>query len=424
VREITADFLRDEVFRLGAVISQTKIFHPTGIKLHSIGDVITHAHAKRMLDLGIPSVHLLEPNEEERVAWRTLGVERVKKEELAIGDEIVEDVRGPAMELLAASGRKVDAAIADKARGSAVPLVTIRRRNMETAVKPAQDYIAQTAPPPLPFHKPDTRMTRVTSVGTIMARPLFVPRARVLVAVPDGLFRSIVANTLAAAGHEAVEHGSVADAIAIAQETHPDVIVVEGADAPAFCGALRSSEEFRTVSVIACIEAEKPADVYRALAAGANDTVAKPPRRDILLDKIRGCMAIQGKKVRLAPFVQKERRKGSRPAGGGECGLADPEMPKSLPFSRADAVDLGESGVRLEYNMPSWPNRWAYVPHGIHPKHFFYAYAASNPLGRSLLLTLPGPDGKPRTVSARAVHVAPRLEFEALGLAFKEPARA
>ncbi len=74
----------------------------------------------------------------------------------------------------------------------------------------------------------------------------------------------------------------------------------------------------------------------------------------------------------------------------------------------------------LDYNLPEWPFPWAYAVHGVHPKHFFYAYAASNPLARDLVVVLPGPNGMPLERTARVTHVCPMGDLEFLGLAFPQ----
>ena len=84
--EVSGEFLRKEIVRLGAIIAQTTIFHPLGTKLHSESDPLTPAHAKLMYDVLLEKVCLLEPGEDEKSVERSLSTERIGIEKLAPGD--------------------------------------------------------------------------------------------------------------------------------------------------------------------------------------------------------------------------------------------------------------------------------------------------------------------------------------------------
>jgi CheY-like chemotaxis protein len=268
--------------------------------------------------------------------------------------------------------------------------------------------------------RPDTRLTQMIAATGNKVRALLVPRAKVLVAVPDDFFRSLLANTIATAGHEVVEHRTPQDAASVARSTRPDIVVLDLPDAALAGAELRKSDEFRNVALIVCAEEGRQADVHKALLGGANDSVPKPPRREAILEKVRGCMASLGRSVRLKPAVQVDRRRAAREGGHFVCGLQDTFLSKPLPVPSATVLDIGEGGLRIEYALPSWSVLHAYTSHGVHPRHFFYNYAKSNPLGRELTVTLPASGGTPLEAFAKFVHVELSGGSEVAGVAFQK----
>jgi len=146
----------------------------------------------------------------------------------------------------------------------------------------------------------------------------------------------------------------------------------------------------------------------------------RPPSRDLLNEKIHGCQALLGRKVKLPPSLRVERRRQERKPGGGECGLKDPGAARVLPVISGEILDLGDGGLRIDYNLPNWPVPWAYMVHGVHPRHFFYTFAYSNPNGRDLVATIPGPAGRLVERPVRVCQIAPVGELEVLSLIFPE----
>src|SRR5262245_35191000 len=99
MKELAADFVRQEVARLGEIVVQTAIYHPSGMKLFSTGDVITLAHAKAIHASGIRTVCLLEFEDDARLIRKSLGIERVAPKDAAMGDVVMDDLRGTDGEL-------------------------------------------------------------------------------------------------------------------------------------------------------------------------------------------------------------------------------------------------------------------------------------------------------------------------------------
>lgn len=416
MKEVSADFVRGEVARLGELVVETAVFHPSGMKLFSAGDALTFAHAKALHASGIRSLHLLEFDEDLRVVRKTLGVERVSPKEVAAGDVLMDDLRGAAEELVFAAGTPVNDSNLDRIRNAAFAEVVIRDRRLSESMREAQEFFAQLAPPD-EKGATGTRVKRVIHAAASLARYLLIPRAHALVAVSDDPLRIFVSNALQSEGHAVVERPSPADVVEVAQrERNVTVIVLDLDEAPAVLPKLRAEPGIRDAAILVCAKEGKHAMLHAALMAGANDGLPSPPSRDQLSEKIHGCLALLGRRVKLAPSLRSERRRLERRPGGGECRLKDPTQTKPLPVLSGEILDSGDGGLRIDYNLPTWPSPWAYTVHGVHPRHFFYTYALANPLGRDLIATLPGGVERPVRVAA----VSPSSELEALNLVFPE----
>jgi CheY-like chemotaxis protein len=417
MKEISAEFLRQEVARLGEIVVQTGVYHESGMKLFSAGDAVTLAHAKALHASGIMTLLLLEFEEDARNVRKTLGVQRIPPRETVVGDVLMDDVRGIGGELLYATGSAVTAELAERLHASAHPEVVIRNRRLADSMRRAQEYFAQLGPSEGPGAAAP-RVTRVAHVPSTTARYLLIPRARVLLSISDGPLRIFVSNALQSEGHEVIERPGPSDAAEVARsESRVTVIILDLEEALPVLPKLRADRDVSDAAVVVCAKEGTQATLYSALVAGANDALPRPPSRDLLNEKIHGCQAMLGRRVKLAPTLLTERRHQERHPGKGETAeLKDPTLSKPLPVSSGEILDLGDGGLRMDYNLPAWPHPWAYMVHGVHPRHFFWTYAWSNPLGRDLRVVLPGA----RERAARVSHVAPSGEFETLSLLFPE----
>ncbi|HVE39609.1 MAG TPA: hypothetical protein VNM14_06955 [Planctomycetota bacterium] len=418
MKEISADFLRQEVARLGEIVVETAVYHESGLKLFSAGDCITFVHAKALHASGIQNLILLEFEEDARNLRKMLGVQRLLPKEVVVGDVLMDDFRGTGGELIYPSGTTVAAEQLDRLKSSAYPEIVVRDRRLADSMRRAQEYFAQLEPSdPRGITR---KVTRVTHVASTTARFLLIPRARVLVSITDDPLRIFVGNALQSEGHEVIERPSPSDVVEVAKrESRVTVIMLDLEEALSVLPKLRADNDVRDAAVVVCAKEGAQSKLHSALVAGANDALPRPPSRDLLSEKIHGCQAMLGRRVRLAPTLLTERRRQERHPGKGEAELKDPALTKPLPVTRGEILDLGDGGLRMEYNLPTWPHAWAYMVHGVHPRHFFYNYAWSNPLGRDLRVVIPGPSG-PRERAARVSHVAPSGEFETLSLLFPE----
>ncbi len=424
MRQISVDSLREEILRLGAVVTETRLLHPSGVRIHGPGEVLTGAHLKLMAELGFRELHLLEPGDSEQAAQKKLGTEPVGLDRLQVGDFLGDDLRQPDGALVAAEGAAVDEPLRNRIILAAPPQVTIRRRGFADAAGPAKMYLGAQPPATPKARRPDTRVTQITQAASIRVRPLMVARARVFVAVREDFHRAVVANTLAAEGHEVVPFTRAPEAATEAVKSRPDAVIVDLAEAAGVCGFIRGSEAARGVYILVCGQDIKAPDLHKALQAGANDGLGLPPRRDVLLDKVRGCLQAMGKASTVKPFVLSDRRMTRRAGGHFACGLVDRFISKPLAVTLATVLDVNEGGLRIEYPVPPGPGTWAYTAHSVHPKHVFYNYSKASPLGRDLTVTIPSPAGPPMDIFARFIHVARNRDYEVAGLAFQQSSRS
>ncbi len=421
MKPISADFIRQEVARLGELVVETAIYHGSGLKLFAAGDAITLVHAKALHASGIQELFLLESEEDALKVRKELGVERVAPKDVVLGDVLMDDLRGPDGELTLPAGNPINSANLDRIQASAYGELVIRHRRLTESMREAQEYFAQMTPAGNAKSGGTRRMTRVVHVPSTTARHLLIPRARVLVAVSDDPLRIFLTNALQSEGHEVLERSKPQDVPdAIKGESKVTVILLDLEESYAVLQTLRGNNGLRDSVILVCAREGKPALIQDALVAGANDWLPRPPSRDLLSEKIHGCQAILGRRVKLAPALRTERRHQDRRPGGGECGLKDPTLHKPLPVVTGEILDVGEGGMRIDYNLPHWPVPWAYMVHGVHPRHFFHTYAASNPLGRDLLVTMAGPAGQKIERPVRVSRVSPSGELETLSLVFPE----
>jgi CheY-like chemotaxis protein len=419
MKEISADFIRQEVARLGELVVETGIYHESGMKLFSAGDAITLTHAKALHASGIVNLFLLEFDEDAHKVRTQLGTERVAPKDVVVGDLLLEDLRGPDGGLSIVSGTAITSGNIDRIHAAAYPDLAVRDRKLADSMRCAQEFFAQLAPPEAKGGM-TTRVTRVVHVASTTARYLIIPRARVLVAMTDDPLRIFVSNALQSEGHEVIERPSPADAAGVAKrESRVTVIILDLDESAPVLPKLRAESDLRDAVILVCVKEGKQAGIHGALLAGANDWIPRPPSRDLLSEKIHGCQALLGRKVRLAPALRSERRRLERRPGSGDCGLKDPSLPKVLPVASGEILDHSDGGLRIDYNLPTWPCPWAYMVHGVHPRHYFYTYAIMNPKGRDLTATLPGPAG-PVERAVRVAQVAPDGELESMSLVFPE----
>lgn len=417
MKKVTADFIRQEVTRFGAIVAQSSVFHPCGQKLHSSGDVLTLAHAKALREAIVDDVVLADFREDPRKA---LGIQQVPRHQIVPGDVLAEDLRNHRSELILSAGTTMDAEGIARLQESPVLAVGIRHRQLAALTQRAQAYLAHCPPAGGGGVEAGTRVTRIASQSPSPVRYLLIPQAKVLVAVADDLLRIFLVNALASEGHQVTHRSSKLDFVRAVEQERPHLVLLDLEGSEFILPELRSMSDTRIRTVLVCAPEGRSAQVHNALLAGANDWMTRPPSRDQLNDKLQGCQGLLGRRVQLPPWLRSERRAGPREPGKGVVELRDPELGKPLPITRGDLMDRSAGGLRIDYNRPNWTCTWAYTGHGVHPNHFFYAYSAENPLGRNLLVSFPGPRNEVLERPVRVMHLAATEDLEVLGLRFSD----
>lgn len=421
MKEISAEFIRLEINRVGSIVVETGLFHPSGIKLHSAGDVLGLDESRALHAANFTKLFLLEFGEDERDAKKSLGIEHVLAAKVVVGDQLAEDIRQPNGALLLREGLTVDEAAIATLQSAHILAVPIRHRKLAAAVKPAEDYVAK-KPAAAPAVRETARITRVAPSASSEVRYLLIPRARVLLGMADDLLRTMLVNGLKSEGHEPLERKSAGAAVEDLFEERPHVLIVDLEEATSALARVRTIEGIRNLMILVCAADPKSTKLTDALYIAANAWLPRPPSRELLNDKIKACQDLLLRRVQIAPSLRSERRAGARATAKGEVELQDPTLGMTLPVTVADIVDRTETGIRIAYNTPRLPCPWAYTPHGVHLRHPFHGYATSNPMPRELRLKIKDPKGAVEK-SAWVAHISPQIGgIESMGLTFRNPA--
>ena len=206
MKEITADFIRTEINRLGSLVVETGQFHPTGLKINSTGDTLELAESRALHEENIQKLYLLEFGEDERSARNSLGRTMVLPAKVKVGDELAEDIRTPGGELLLAAGTRVDESkLMHLQRTASILAVPLRHPNLAAMTKQAEEYLAKKSTATPGMRETATRITRVMYIPTVPVRYLLIPRARVVVGIADDLLRTLLVNALTSDGLVALE---------------------------------------------------------------------------------------------------------------------------------------------------------------------------------------------------------------------------
>jgi len=418
MREVTVETLRGEVMRLGALVTQTRVLHLTGARLHAPGSVLGAAEIRTLQETGIKVVYLLEAGETELAAQKELSTESVEAWGLAVGDVLVEDLKDHTGRVVFRAGTFLDSVMLQGGIPGGTGLLKIKRRGLRGGDEQVKTYLAQLPPAAPRAPRPDSRVARVAEAAVGPLKILLVPRSRVLVTLADSFQRAFILNTYASEGHEVFDRRWADVSQGDLHQMKVDALVLDLAEAPVALPVLRRTDLFRSLAVLVAGAEDRKAEMYKALVAGANGSLPLPPRRDLLLERLRGTIQSLGRRVAVKPSVIRERRLQAREGGHFVCQIADPFLKTPLPIRQVTALDLGENGMRIEYARPQWPQPHAYLAHGVHPQHFCFNYAKDNPLGRDLVVTMPPAGGREMQLSAKFVHVSVNSEYETAGLVF------
>ena len=106
------------------------------------------------------------------------------------------------------------------------------------------------------------------------------PRKKILVVEDNELNRKLLTDLLSFQGHEILETAEELEAIRIAHDAHPDLILldIQLSDVSGYDAAVRlkADDATRSIPVIAVTAFAMPGDQQRALQSGCDAYVSKP----------------------------------------------------------------------------------------------------------------------------------------------------
>lgn len=180
MREVSVETLREEVIRLRGVVTQSKAYHRSGVRLHLSGSPLTMRELTAMQESGVKAFYFLEPKEKEDVVPKDGDPEQAKK------------------------------------------------------------YLSLL--PKYPPHppRPDSNLSWAAATTAGAIKPLLAPRGMILVGCGDEFVRALVLNLLAVEGHEVLDR-RWSEITTADHHRALDVAIVDLKDAPAALGALKST---------------------------------------------------------------------------------------------------------------------------------------------------------------------------------------
>jgi two-component system alkaline phosphatase synthesis response regulator PhoP len=114
---------------------------------------------------------------------------------------------------------------------------------------------------------------------------------RVLIVDDDKFMRRLIRVNLDQEGFECFEAQDGIEALALARETHPRVILLDvmlpGMDGYKVCRMLKFDENFADVAVIMVTSRDKPGDAETGYETGADAYITKPFKAEDLLETIK-----------------------------------------------------------------------------------------------------------------------------------------
>ena len=114
---------------------------------------------------------------------------------------------------------------------------------------------------------------------------------KILLVDDDRDFREVIKLSLLADDYEVFEAGSGREAMSMARQIQPDLIVLDilmpGLDGYATCRQLKANPATNHIAIIVLTALGDPTVHYKASQAGADDFVAKPVMAQELRERVR-----------------------------------------------------------------------------------------------------------------------------------------
>jgi CheY-like chemotaxis protein len=242
---------------------------------------------------------------------------------------------------------------------------------------------------------------------------------RLLVADDDANLRRILSLFLRSAGYEVEEAEDGRQAIEAARDRRPALalldIMMPILDGFAACRILKEDPRTRDIPVVICSARSGNDDLAEALRLGAEDYIAKPFRKEAVLEKVARILATRGRADR------RERRKPAdwQLSWGGGSGLPG-------AVYRTRLLDLSSRGFAFEFVRCDLCT--GYEPGTVHPLCLFAGHASRFEGAKALDFVLSARPDAVYRVQGRIAHVhqsADRPRTEKVGVVFTHvPAEA
>ena len=123
--------------------------------------------------------------------------------------------------------------------------------------------------------------------------------AKILIAEDERDIRDLVAFTLRFAGHEVVTAANGEEAVQLAPQANPDLILMDvrmprmtGYDA---CRVMKANPDLKDIPVVFLSAKGQESEIQTGLEAGAEEYLLKPFAPDQLTDRVKAILAKFGK---------------------------------------------------------------------------------------------------------------------------------
>ena len=136
-------------------------------------------------------------------------------------------------------------------------------------------------------------------------------RAKILVVDDEPAICQLEANTLTELGHQVIEAGNGTDALQLAREEQPDLVLLDilmpGLSGIEVCRQLRQDPHTRDVRIIVVSGVDAKQALEECIVAGADDFLAKPIDALELMVRVRSMLRvrnIQDEEQRVEAYVK------------------------------------------------------------------------------------------------------------------------
>ena len=235
--------------------------------------------------------------------------------------------------------------------------------------------------------------------------------ASILVLDDRAVERELLEVVLGSAGYAVLQAANGEDALALARDEHPDVIIADilmpGMDGYEFVRALRADPASASTRVILCTATYEEDDVRRlALACGVSHVLIKPVEAQEILQVVQEILSTEPGAPRLEPaerFGREQLRAANAKLIEQVAALERAEEIRHLLATIVESSDDAIIAKTLDGTIVSW-NRGA---------EDLYGYTAGEAIGKSIAMLVPldRPDDLPAILEEiKRGEVAHRLE--------------